>query len=135
MSANKLTSIFELLAQYDHDSDGESALCAVAVDLTGMTGSGIVLSSAGPVVTPFCASDHDVASSLMDLEVTLGEGPRVDTCSSVGMVDESVLVPSSVDQCEIYGPLAVKSGHPRQSWHEYWSAGLPLTSQSLRRPA
>lgn len=135
MSANKLTSIIELLAQYDHVSDGGSALCAVAVDLTGMTGSAIVLSSAGLVVTPFCTRDHDVTSSLRDLEVTLGEGPRINTCSSVGMVGESVLVPSSVDQCEIYEPLAVKSGYPRQSWHENWSASHPLTSQSLRRPA
>src|SRR5580658_1607 len=76
MVANRLADIFTLMEKYDHDQSPGRSLCRVASEITELDGASISLSSSVDGATSFCASD-DVAQSLMDLEITLGEGPGI----------------------------------------------------------
>lgn len=79
------------MEKYNHDVVPGRSLCRVAGEITELDGASISLSSSVDGMTGFCASD-EVAQSLMDLEITLGEGPGTSAVRSDETVSESDLV-------------------------------------------
>jgi hypothetical protein len=77
VATDRLITIFDLLAHHERSSAEGGALCSVAADLTGLSGAGIVLGSAGRALTTFCTS-NEIARSLMEIERVVGEGPGVE---------------------------------------------------------
>jgi hypothetical protein len=98
--ANRLADIFSLMERYDHDDLPGRSLCRVAAEITELDGASISLSSSVEGMTSFCASD-DLAQSLMDLEITVGEGPG----TNITRRDETVSEPDLVDSTHQRWPL------------------------------
>jgi hypothetical protein len=63
-------------------------LCEVAVEVTGMSGAGIMLMTGGRPQGSLCTSDN-VSAVIEDLQYTLGEGPCLDAFAQ----DQPVLEP------------------------------------------
>ena len=87
MVASRLADIFSLMEKYDHDAAAGRSLCRVAVEITELDGASISLTSSVDGMTSLCASDS-VSQSLLDLEITLGEGPATDVTLSGEAVSE-----------------------------------------------
>lgn len=109
MVANRLADIFSLMERYERDSEPALTLCRVATEITDLHGAFISLTSSEDEMTGLCASD-DVAQSLMDLEITVGEGPGTDVIRSGAAVSETDLLSSSARQWPIYSSGAVDLG-------------------------
>jgi hypothetical protein len=109
VTINRLIDIYEELARRGHLSEDTPTLCVVAAEYLDVRGAGIaILPQLGPMAA-FCTS-NDVAKELMDLEVTLGEGPCQDACSSVGVIAEPDLRVRREPRWLSYGPLASAAG-------------------------
>lgn len=74
MVAKRLLEIFTLMAIHERENPHGVPLCAVAHQVTELSGAGISITSNDDTRTKLCTSNH-VAQSLMDLEITLEEGP------------------------------------------------------------
>lgn len=123
MPNERLLSILDLLAR-DESEDHLKSLCATAVAVTKLSGAGITLSSPGLQFTAYCASD-DVAQNLLDIEVTLGEGPGVEACHSDVALDETDLLSHGTSRWIAYAPAAVAIG-ARAVW------GYPMRIGAIR---
>ncbi|MHB8333434.1 MAG: hypothetical protein ACYDEH_00850 [Acidimicrobiales bacterium] len=108
-STKRLIAIYDHMAHLDREGGGEW-LCIVAKDIAELTGAGISLDAgdAAPI-TPLCASD-EVARSLLNLEVTLGEGPCIGSLRSEAVVDQPDLSAPIGDDLLLYAPLALAIG-------------------------
>jgi hypothetical protein len=84
-------------------------LCTVAAEVTEQSGAGIALVSEGGELTSLCASNK-VAQILMDLEITVGEGPCVDASRTFGTIEEVELLSSSSSRWLAYSPSAGSAG-------------------------
>lgn len=109
VAIDRLIEIFGLLAQREGSDVGPTSLCAVAAEVTGRSAASIGLFSSDQNLTTFCASGP-LADSLMDLEITLGEGPCLDACRSEDVIDESDLAFSTNSAWSAYTPEAVAVG-------------------------
>jgi hypothetical protein len=105
----RLVAIFELLAQRERAGPPAGMLCSVAAEITGLSGAGIALVSRGEQLTSMCTSNY-VASSLMDLELTVGSGPCVDACGADSAVTEGCLDESRNPRWLAYTSRAVTLG-------------------------
>lgn len=109
MSSERLLSIFELMASRERHGVERGLLCGVATEVLGVDGAGIALSTDDLPMAVFCASDAK-AQSLLDLEITVNEGP----CSSAMMADaivtESHLSASMATRWMLYTPQALEMG-------------------------
>jgi GAF domain-containing protein len=74
MSSKRLLDIFERMAAHERNGDERGILCSVAREITRMSGASIALSIDDASLIGFCASDA-LASSLVDLELMVSEGP------------------------------------------------------------
>ena len=81
MSAERLIDIFILMAKHESDDPLGLSLCSVAKDITSLSGAAISITTKDGMQEPLCAS-NDVARSLMELEITLKEGPGHDASES-----------------------------------------------------
>jgi hypothetical protein len=108
VASDRLLAILELLAR-DGGEDYPHALCSVATEITGLSGAGITLLSVGPHYTAFGASDLG-ARQLLDLEVTLGEGPGVDACRSIVAREVEDLFSVRSGDWVTYAPAALAIG-------------------------
>jgi len=108
MPTERLLNILEMLSR-EHSDHHSDTLCAVAAELTELSGAGIFLLSGGPQYTKFCSSD-DVADKLLDLEITLGEGPGNEACNSGVALHEDDLLFGKYDRWLAYAPAAVAIG-------------------------
>ncbi len=102
-------AVLTLLAQRERSHPQSGSLCAVAAEFTDVSGAGIALVSSGPQFTSLCTS-NSVARELMDLEITVGEGPCLDACLSEFAIDESNLVASNDERWVAYAPSATVAG-------------------------
>lgn len=109
MATDRLTSILTLMAQREREHPKDGSLCAVAAEVTNLSGAGIALVSSGEQYTSVCTS-NDIAHTLMDLEITVGEGPCVDACISDVAIDESNLATTLDRRWLAYSPLAKEAG-------------------------
>jgi GAF domain-containing protein len=119
----RLLAILELLAREER-RDHPDSLCSTAAALTKLSGAGITLSSPGPQFTVYCASD-DVARNLLDIEVTLGEGPGIEACRSDVALNETDLLSHGTSRWIAYSPAAVAIG-ARAVW------GFPVRIGAIR---
>ncbi len=113
MVANRLADIFALMERYDRDVLPERSLCRVAAEITKLDGASISLSSSVDGITGLYSSD-ELAKSLMDLEITLGEGPGTIIAHS----NETVSVPDLFDSA-------------RQKWPLYSRGALELGARAV----
>ncbi len=107
-STERLIAIYDHMARLDREGGGES-LCIVAKNIVQLSGAGISLDAGDAPITPFCASD-EVARLLLNLEVTLGEGPCITSLRSEAAVDEPDLSAPIGDDLLLYAPLALAIG-------------------------
>lgn len=109
MAISRLIDIYEELARRDHLGTDVPSLCVVAAEFLDVSGAGIGILPSQGTMTAFCASNA-MAKQLMDLEVTLGEGPCFDACSSERVVAEPDLRNLETPSWASYGPLASAAG-------------------------
>lgn len=109
MATDRLIAILDLLRRQGRTGHGGGRLCTVAAEVTEQSGAGIALSSELGGLTSMCTS-NDVAQRLMDLEVTLGEGPCVDASRSSGAIEEVELVSPTSTRWLAYSPAAEAAG-------------------------
>jgi hypothetical protein len=108
VTVHRLLDIFTMMERFERDGSAASALCAVAAEFMSLDGAGIALISDGDDLTSLCTSNH-AAGALMDLEITLGEGPAVD--ASRGDANEDTnLLEATVSNWETYRPEAAALG-------------------------
>ena len=108
MTVHRLLDIFTLMERRERESANGFALCAVAAEFMALDGAGIAMISDGDDLTSLCTSNN-AAGALMDLEITLGEGPAVD--ASHGDANEDTnLLRESASNWETYRPEAVALG-------------------------
>jgi hypothetical protein len=109
MATDRLVDIFSLLAEHEQDGDNEGSLCVVAAEITELSGAGIALSSAIADMTSMGAS-NSVAASLMDLEITVREGPCTDACHGEDAVEDVDLTKGNGARWVVYRPQAIAFG-------------------------
>jgi hypothetical protein len=97
------------MAEYERDGANEGSLCMVAAEITEISGAGIALISSDDDMTSLGASDG-TSSSLMDLEITLQEGPCNDACRGEDAVEEIDLVKAETARWMLYTPQAIAIG-------------------------
>ena len=109
MANDRLVDIFALMARYEREGGNEGSLCMVAAEITELSGAAIALLPPDADMTSMGASNK-VATQLMDLEITLGEGPCNDACRREDAVEETDLVKNNGDRWVFYTPQAIAFG-------------------------
>jgi hypothetical protein len=107
--ASRLVDIYTLMELHEHEDAHALSLCRVAAEITELSGAGISLASSYEEMTALCCSDA-TAQSLMDLEMTLHEGPTVDVGRSGRMVGEAHLAHPLGMRWPLYAPEALAIG-------------------------
>jgi GAF domain-containing protein len=121
-----------LLARRERSHPHDGSLCAVATEFTGLSGAGIALVSSDRECTSLCTSDA-VAKKLMDLEITVGEGPCVEACRADDVIDESDLHDPAARRWFAYGPSASATGARAVFGFPVRIGGIRLGALSLYR--
>ena len=85
MFSERLLAIFAMMAAHKRSGGERGILCSVAKEVTGVDATSIALSIDDASLIGYCASDA-MARSLVDLEITVGEGP----CSQAVLTDSVV---------------------------------------------
>jgi hypothetical protein len=106
---DRLLAVLLLMAKRERTHPRGGTLCAVAAEFTNLSGAGIALVSSGLQYTSLCTSNA-VARELMDLEITVGEGPCLDACLSEFAIDEVDLLTSNERRWTAYAPSASVAG-------------------------
>jgi hypothetical protein len=109
MASDRLIAILTLLSERTVPGQQGGRLCGVAAEVTEMSGAGIALLSNGEELTSLCTS-NEIAHALMDIELTVGEGPCVDASRSSGTVEEVELLSSMSSRWLGYAPSAGATG-------------------------
>jgi hypothetical protein len=108
VSTDRLLDLFTLMERVERQRSGGVALCEVAAEFMELDGAGIALTSDGDNLTSLCTS-NPAAEALMNLELTLGEGPGFD--ASQGRVNEDTdLLREDAVNWSAYRPEAVALG-------------------------
>jgi hypothetical protein len=107
--ADRLTDIFSMMERHDREGANTLSLCSVAAEITGLSGAGIALASSVGGMTTLCTSGA-VARSLMQLEMTLGDGPGVEAARTGIAVEESDLLRTVSTRWPLYSPEALAIG-------------------------
>lgn len=108
MTADRLVDIYALMERHGRDNPNGTALCSVAEKFLSVDSAAISLTSGDQYHMPLCASNK-VARALMDLELTLGEGPTVDASRGDAAEDTNLLRATPSDW-ETYRPEASALG-------------------------
>lgn len=106
MIADRLLEIFTLVGRFERERPDSFVLCAVAAEFMVLDGAGVALISNNDNLISLCTS-NDTAGKLMDLEMTLGEGPLIDA-SRGNAAEEADL--ALYPRWGTYGPEAVAVG-------------------------
>lgn len=96
------------MERLDREGADGFVLCAVAAEFTVLDGAGIALVSDDDELTSLCTSNAS-ASALMNLELTVGEGPTVDASRGDATLDND-LVASTSENWTTYRAEAVALG-------------------------
>jgi hypothetical protein len=94
--------------RHEHAGSNGFALCAVAAEFMALDGAAIALISDDEDLMSLCTSNQ-AASDLMDLEITVGEGPAVDA-SRGDVIEDTDLLTASDSNWSSYRPEAVALG-------------------------
>ena len=105
----RMAVILRRLASHDADGSGTLVLCELACELTGVSGTSIMLLSDELARGSLCTSDG-VAAYLDDLEFTLGEGPALDAHADGRPVLVDDLAAPAESRWPAFVPSAVQAG-------------------------
>jgi len=108
MTTDRLLDIYALLERHGRENSEDSALCSAAAELMALDGAAIALKSGDEDLISLCTSNK-MASALMDLELTLGEGPAVDASRGDATKDINLLG-ATTSTWGTYGPEAAALG-------------------------
>jgi hypothetical protein len=108
VTVHRLLDIFTLMERFEREHSEGFALCAVAAEFMALDGAGIALANDGDDLTSLCTSNR-AAGALMNLELTLGEGPAVDA-SRGNATEDTNLLGASESTWNAYRPEAVALG-------------------------
>jgi hypothetical protein len=108
VNVQRLLDIYAIMERLERESAEGFALCAVAAEFTALDGAGIALMSESDALTSLCTSNF-AAGALMDLELTLGEGPMVDASRGDAFEDTDLRETTS-SEWTIYRSEAVALG-------------------------
>ncbi|HEV3188568.1 MAG TPA: hypothetical protein VGZ04_11085, partial [Acidimicrobiales bacterium] len=97
------------MARHEPESPHGVSLCTVAAEVTGLSGAGITLSSAGDEKTVWCSS-NSIAQELLDLEFIFGEGPGDEAIRSGVANEELNLLSPASSRWLLYAPEAAATG-------------------------
>lgn len=109
VATDRLFTILGLIAEREGHEPHAGMLCHVAAAVTALDGAAIALVSPGPQYTGLCTTD-EIAAKLLDVELTLGEGPTIDACSSDGVVEEASLHSPDPARWMAYASMAAAAG-------------------------
>lgn len=109
MATNRLVTIYTMMERHDRSGVGELAFCPVAAELTGVDGAGVALSTDGHGVTSLCTSGR-FAHQLMELEMTLSDGPAVEVARTGEAAGEADLLAPASSRWPLYVPEALAIG-------------------------
>ncbi|HEY5302860.1 MAG TPA: hypothetical protein VIJ86_02250 [Acidimicrobiales bacterium] len=109
MFSDRLLSVFEMMASRERRGVEREVLCAVAAEITGVDAAAIALAADELPMTKFCTSDL-LAGSLVDLEITVGEGPGTKTLATDAIVSEPDLAATTESGWMFYTPQALATG-------------------------
>lgn len=109
MPGDRVLRILSRLDAGAHRNPAPARLCEVCVEVTTLTGAGIMLMSGDVPRGSLCASDA-VSALIEDLQYTLGEGPCVDAYDQDRPVAETDLAGPGVSRWPAFGPPAVAAG-------------------------
>ncbi len=108
MATDRLTDIYALMERRSRDNPKSAMLCAVAEEFLALDGAAIVLKSGNGQLLSFCTSNR-TANALLDLEMTVGEGPALDASQGDASGDSDLLRATS-SNWETYRPEALALG-------------------------
>jgi hypothetical protein len=109
MAIDRLIDIYEEFARQERLGGSSPSLCAVAAEFLGVAGAGIAVMPVGGAMSGFCTS-NGIAKQLMDLEMSLGEGPSIDACASDAVIAQPDLSDPPTHGWVSYAPLALAAG-------------------------
>lgn len=109
MFSERLLSIFEMMSARERSGTERGLLCAVATEITGVSAATISLCADDLPMTRFCASDA-TAESLIDLEMTVGEGPCSECLRDDVIVTEDDLNSPQSTRWILFTPQALALG-------------------------
>ncbi|HUY43695.1 MAG TPA: ANTAR domain-containing protein [Acidimicrobiales bacterium] len=109
VTTERLLEIFGLLARHSHATPARGSLCSVAAEFTKFDGANIALLPESKQLTALCSSNA-ASQSLLELEITLGEGPTTDACESDNVVCVTCLGGEDEMRWLSYSPLAIANG-------------------------
>jgi hypothetical protein len=108
VTVRRLLDIFTLVERFERENPEGFALCAVAAEFMALDGAGIALVNDGEDLTSLCTSNR-AAGALMNLEITLGEGPAFDA-SRGNAIEDINLLGATESNWNAYRPEAVALG-------------------------
>lgn len=108
MIADRLVEIFTLMERLERERPEGLMLCDVAAEFMVLDGAGIALTSDSEDLMSLCTSNV-AAGELMDLEMTVGEGPTIDA-SRGETAEEHNLLAGTDSRWSMYRPEAVALG-------------------------
>jgi hypothetical protein len=106
VAGERLHRILALLSAGGQTDPGTARLCDVCVEVSAMTGAGIMLMSDDLALGSVCSS-NDVSQLIEDLQFTLGEGPCVDAHTYGRPVLEPDLADPETPRWLAFSPRAV----------------------------
>lgn len=109
MATERLVEIFALMANHERENPHGISLCSVAREITELSGAGISLTSKDGMQEHLCTS-NGVAHRLMDLEITLEEGPGHEASRDGTANQVSDLLGDEGLRWTFYSPEAVELG-------------------------
>ncbi len=109
MPIDRLIDLYEELVRREQIEADPPTLCVVAAEFVNVSGAGIAILPTGGGMTSLCTS-NGMAQELMDLELTLGEGPSVDACSADVVIAEPDLNSPQRHGWSSYAALAHAAG-------------------------
>ena len=96
------------MERFERETTRGFTLCAVAAEFMELDGAGVALMSDREDLTSLCTSNV-AAGALMDLEITLGEGPTTDA-SRGDTIEDTNLAGTTEANWSVYRPEAVALG-------------------------
>ena len=109
MFSKRLIAIFELMASRERSGGEVGLLCSVAAEITEVGAAGVALATTLDPLLCFCASS-DVANKLIELEITVGEGPCHSTLDGEESIAVEDLRTSRNSRWMLYTPTALEEG-------------------------
>ncbi len=108
-STERLIAIYDDMARLERQGASSGSLCSVAKNIVQLTGAGITVEVLNSPMMPLCSS-NEVSRALLDLEVTLGEGPCTAALHSEIAVDQPDLSTPMGHELMAYAPMALAIG-------------------------